>query len=517
MSGTSQERWPLVAWILIFAWAPSVLAKVLCPYERCSCGEFSIYCQFKGLDQMPPLKPGTSYPQLYLYFRGNNISVVNDCELPHNLESIDFREDSLTTIADHAFNYSAKSLKRLTFWSTNLTSLPWALMDLSSLQYLRWDNSHVLTWNTTILASIGASLKTLSLSELTMPNFPSHWLKLLPKLETFEMSGVAFGHLRSKPLDPPASHIKYLTITSSNLTNIPQEVVALITDLTSLNLESNSISDLSSLKDLKAPRNVSELRMYSNHIHNIGPLFNLTGIERLEISYNRICDHKHIHHALIPNKNSLRSLDLSSNCLTQIPDLLYMSELKYLYLSSNNISTPSSGSLPTSLINLDLDENVMTTIPESISKLPNLYSLDLSNNKIKSVADFEFPSSLDYLKISDNDLEVIPLLQFSNNMSKLTDLDLLGNPIKTIADDAFSNLHELNNLDLSYTHLVRLPSALLTLNKLNYLSLPDTLTCSCDDMAFTTWYQNLTDLYGKCNGTNLSHMLHQLPSKCPVS
>ncbi|XP_005107954.2 volume-regulated anion channel subunit LRRC8D [Aplysia californica] len=517
MSGTSQERWSLVAWILIFAWAPSLLAEVLCPYELCDCTNDSIDCKYQGFDKMPPLKPGKDYPQRRLYVRGNNISVINDCELVPNLQDITLEEDSLTTIADHAFIYSAKSLQKLEFWLTNLTSLPWALMDLSSLEELSWYNSPVLTWNTTILASIGASLKTLRLSYLTMPNFPSDWLKLLVKLDTLEIDTVTFGQLSSKPLDPSASHLKHLAIWDSNLTKIPEEVVVLIPCLTSLDLASNSISDLNNLKDLKVRLNLSELRLDSNHIDNIGPLFYLTGIERLQISNNRICDYKHIPHALIPSENSLRYLSLSSNCLTQIPDLLFMSELRELYLDYNNISTPSSGVLPTSLTYLYLEENVMTTIPESISKMSNLNTLYLSNNKIKSMADFEFPTSLAYLHISDNDIEVIPSLQFSNNISKLTTMDLSGNPIKTIADDAFRNLHELSYLNLRYTPLVRLPPALLTLNKLHTLSLPDTLTCSCDDMAFTTWYQNLTNLYGKCNGTDLSLMLHQLPSQCPVS
>ncbi|XP_035828237.1 chondroadherin-like [Aplysia californica] len=350
-----------------------------------------------------------------------------------------------------------------------------------------------------------------------MSIFPPDWLKLLPKLETLDIDNVTFGQLSSKPLDPSASHIKNLVYRHPNLTEIPLKVVALFPDLTRLDLRFNSISDLNNLKDLKVRRNLSELCLDYNHIDNIGPLFYLTGIERLYIPHNRICDHKHIPYALIPNENSLKHLDLSYNCLTQIPDLLFMSELRYLYLHYNNISTPSSGLLPTSLTNLDLEGNVMTTIPESISKLPNLYYLELRNNKIKSMADFEFPTSLAYLHISDNDIEVIPSLQFSNNISKLALMYLSRNPIKTIADDAFSNLHELSYLYLSNTHLVRLPPALLTLNKLNDLYLPYTLTCSCDDMAFTTWYQNLQYLRGKCNGTDLSLMLHQLPSQCPVS
>ncbi|XP_005103628.2 leucine-rich repeat-containing protein 40 [Aplysia californica] len=467
---------------------------------------------------MPPLKPASGYTQRDLYVEGNSITVINDWELAHNLQDITFGENSLTTVADHAFIYSAKSLQRLTFWSTNLTSLPWALMDLSSLQYLRLDNSPVLTWNTTILASIGASLKTLHLSVLTMPIFPPDWLKLLPKLETLEIYGVAFGQLSSKPLDPSAaSHVRRLVFTDSNLTKIPLEVVGLFPDLTSLNLKSNSISDLNNLKDFKIPLNLPHLFLDDNHIDNIGPLFYLTGIESLGISGNRICDHEHIPYALIPHENSLRYLNLNSNCLTQIPDLLFMSELSHLKLNYNNISTPSLGLLPMSMTNLELNGNVMSTIPESISRLPNLYTLYLMYNKIKSMADFEFPSSRAKLYISNNDIEIIPSLQFSNNISKLTHIDLSVNPIKKIADDAFSNLHELSYLFLKHTHLVRLPSALLALNKLNYLSLPYTLTCSCDDMAFTTWYQNVTQISGECNGTDLSLMLQQLPNQCPVT
>ncbi|XP_005090197.2 extracellular matrix protein 2 [Aplysia californica] len=483
--------------------------------QLCSCDDRVIDCSRKDLDKMPPLKPGTSYSQRELTVWGNNISVINDWELAHNLQKMYFGEHFLTAVADHAFIYSAKSLQSLRFSSTNLTSLPWALTDLSSLVCLHLDNNPVLTWNTTVLASIGASLKELRLSRLTMPIFPD-WLELLSKLDTLTIEGVDFSQLSSTLLDPSASHIKRLEFRNSNLTKIPQEV-ALFPDLTVLDLMSNSISDLSNLKDLKLSRNLSELNLHSNHIDNIGPLFYLNGIEKLWVSSNRICDHKHIPYALIPHEMSLTYIYLYSNCLTQIPDLLFMSELKSLDLSSNNITAPYSGSFPMSLISLLLSSNVLTTIPESISNLPNLYTLTLSMNKIKSIAEFLFPSSLTHLEITDNDIEVIPSLKFSNNISKLETIYLSENPIKTIADDAFTNLHELRSLFLEQTHLVRLPTALLALKQLNTLFLSHTFTCSCDDMAFTTWYQNLTYLVGKCNGTDLSHMLDQLPSQCPVS
>ncbi|VUZ54585.1 unnamed protein product [Hymenolepis diminuta] len=89
----------------------------------------------------------------------------------------------------------------------------------------------------------------------------------------------------------------------------------------------------------------------------------------------------------------LRNVDLSNNQLTEFPLELCFSDipLDILDLSKNKISLIPDAISPLQVIELNLCENEISVISESLSKCPRLKVLRLAHNKIQLG---EFPLAL---------------------------------------------------------------------------------------------------------------------------
>jgi hypothetical protein len=102
---------------------------------------------------------------------------------------------------------------------------------------------------------------------------------------------------------------------------------------------------------------------------------------------------------------------------------------------------------------LNLSDNQITTIPENVfDSLVSIKYLDLSNNDIKSIPNSMFSlTSLTRLDISYNKLRY--LCSAFNRMPYLKRLILDHNRICGIAYDAFKYMTYIRYIDLSYNHL----------------------------------------------------------------
>ena len=103
----------------------------------------------------------------------------------------------------------------------------------------------------------------------------------------------------------------------------------------------------------------------------------------------------------------MTQLDLSNNDLTSVPDSISnFSAITNLELSNNRIDTisPEIGKLK-NLRKLDLSNNQLEKLPKEIGELSALYKLDITNNKIstlpKSLSDLK---SLQWLDATQNQL-----------------------------------------------------------------------------------------------------------------
>jgi len=124
----------------------------------------------------------------------------------------------------------------------------------------------------------------------------------------------------------------------------------------------------------------------------------------------------------------LRTLDLSSNRITVVPDF--------------NIKT---------LELLDLEDNLISTVPD-FSSLPNLETLNLYKNRLKEIPDFSHLPKLEELFLSKNKLTEIP--RFTHLVS-LGSLDLSDNKLTKLPD--LSHLTALSPPDIRKNRFVKIP------------------------------------------------------------
>ena len=246
-----------------------------------------------------------------------------------------------------------------------------------------------------------------------------------------------------------------------------------------------------------------------------------TTLSRLDVSCNRIAD---LESVPLHEIQTLTSLKVQNNKLTSIPSYFaQMKALKYLNISNNkfeqfppvvsemsnlvdlDVSFNNIGELPSEMSNLKSLErlaafgNELVTFPASFSTLANLRALDVRRNKLTDLNSVYALPNLTILQADHNDLVTLDaqlgakVRQFSvphNSITRftlapqlntaavtyaLTRLDLSHGKISTLADEAFTGLTNLTDLNLSFNQFTRLPSTISKLVSLEHLLCTDNM------------------------------------------
>ena len=142
----------------------------------------------------------------------------------------------------------------------------------------------------------------------------------------------------------------------------------------------------------------------------------------------------------------------------------------------------------TSLVNISLKSNLIRDL-KPLTKLPVLKNLDLTENRVATLADLEFPA-LERLVVANNRVVCIDGL----SAPKLRTLNLSGNRIFFIGPCALANAPNLEELNLSQNNLKTFREMCFSgLTKLRKLSLADNgITCCIK--AFTDHQAQLQEL-----------------------
>ncbi|XP_012587726.1 PREDICTED: leucine-rich repeats and immunoglobulin-like domains protein 3 [Condylura cristata] len=267
-------------------------------------------------------------------------------------------------------------------------------------------------------------------------------------------------------------------------------------------IKADSVSHLRSLREVKLNNN--ELRT----IPNLGPAS--ANITLLSLAGNRIAEILPEH--LTPFQ-SLETLDLSGNNISELKPAFPPLHLKYLYINSNRVSWMEPGyfdNLANTLLVLKLNRNRLSAIPPKMFRLPQLQHLELNRNKIKNVDGLTFQGlgALKALKMQRNGvttlmdgafwgLSAMEILQLDhNNLTEVTkgwlygllalrDLHVSHNAIAAISPDAWEFCQKLRELDLTFNHLSRLDdSSFLGLSLLETLHLGSNRVSYIADCAF---------------------------------
>jgi len=129
-------------------------------------------------------------------------------------------------------------------------------------------------------------------------------------------------------------------------------------------------------------------------------LLYLTNLKVLGLSYNNLTSLEGI-----DKLTNLEELDLYNNKLTNLEGIDKLTNLKSLGLSGNKLTNlPKGIDKLTNLKSLGLSYNKLTNLPKGIDKLTNLKRLYLSDNELTSLKGIDKLTNLEVLKLSDNEL-----------------------------------------------------------------------------------------------------------------
>ncbi|MBR4381845.1 MAG: leucine-rich repeat domain-containing protein [Bacteroidaceae bacterium] len=158
--------------------------------------------------------------------------------------------------------------------------------------------------------------------------------------------------------------------------------------------------------------------------------------------------------AEIGNLSGLRSLYLSKNNITSLPEEISQLPLEYLYLDGCSLSSlpESFGQLKS--LNILYLGNQFTEIPAAVRQLKSLKTLGMANNRITEVPSWLAElTNLSYIILNNNQLTGELPTAFAN-MPNLRYLYLYNNNFTgSIPESYFTNLINLETLNLVHNYL----------------------------------------------------------------
>ncbi|XP_067889205.1 tsukushi [Heterodontus francisci] len=206
------------------------------------------------------------------------------------------------------------------------------------------------------------------------------------------------------------------------------------------------------------PLDTSYLDLSSNRLKAISPLMftgpGYTTLVNLDLSYNEITG---MSSSTFSKLRYLEALNLSHNSLEALEEGIFSNlPLGEIDLSANklhkiNLDTFTSKGHRKPL-SVALSDNLITTVVRSLDKsVPNIYSLDLSGNRLESVPTRCLSNvPLRYLDLGGNAISSIPESAFTG-LQELTYLSLRDLPKLTeLSPNSFKGLQNLQILDLSH-------------------------------------------------------------------
>lgn len=199
--------------------------------------------------------------------------------------------------------------------------------------------------------------------------------------------------------------------------------------------------------------------------------------------------------------NNLQKLNIFDNQITTIPDSISnLAKLKQLNIYDNKITIiPDSLAKLTNLKEFYLNNNQVKVIPDSLAKLTNLTDLMLQENQIKVIPD----SLSDLTNLQKFNLYKNKITEIPDSLAKLTKLEQLyiSNNQITEIPDSLSKLINLKILDLRSNQIRVMPDSLSELKSLEklYLSKNQIVTVSDYLPGLTT----LRELYLDSNQINI--------------
>ena len=327
------------------------------------------------------------------------------------------------------------SLQNLDMSQNNLWSLPGsALCDLSSLRHLNVSHNHLLD-----LADLGLSFEDGCKVELTQ----------------IDLSHNQLSTLRGGDLRLAASTLEKLDLSVNRLSILSDDALTHLIALKEINFGDNMLAALPPSL-FNSSRNLETLYLQNNSLTLLTPsiFVHLSKLVSLNLSRNSIASHL-ISEETFSGLTNLHALDLSFNQLSSVEAVVFsrMTSLRMLNLQHNKVHTVSAGAF-SSLKNLQILSLSFNSIERvevaAFDGLSSLTSLSLDHNGLRSLHADQFLSSsptLEDLSLNDNHLTEVP--QTLTHLAQLRTLDLGENEISELKESDFGNLLQLYGLRIA--------------------------------------------------------------------
>ena len=365
--------------------------------------------------------------------------------------SIDLKSNYISNIEIGAFSGIENDVTYLYLSRNELTYLPRAIINLSSLRTLDILINPLVSLDASVLLHLRSTLNVFTVSIGKFSSFPDE-LRSLSGLSTLTINGIQVPVIKSTVFNGFENSLTTLEMSDAKFESFP----AAICRLTSLQkLVSNHSPNLSKRTSLifdqciNAMTTVTSLSLYDDL---------LTTIPRLAPTF--------------PN---LQELNLFGNALHFIESSLLdgLNSLKFLYLSMNHF----------------------TRIPFAVNKASNLRRLRLDTNQIDTIEDLDLSGlqNLTELSLNDNPLVYISPLAFEHNPS-LEEISMH----KTHLDHVPRALLRLTNLRVVSFHYSPINCSCQAMNYLKFWNLTSVnihATCSSGKSV----YAYLTSELPKCH------------------
>ena len=356
----------------------------------CTCSSNDIYCNNKQLSQVPVFsRHNEQYSTITLQLQSNHLTSIPSNAFK-NLSAVNassiyiyLQDNNIVNIDLHAFSGIEHAVTYLNLANNNITHLPQALEELSSLRELYFLGNPLANIDVTVLANISSKLNTLTLSFAKFSSFPPE-LNVLTKLSSLTIDNIQFLFVHSIVLQ------------------------AFETSLTSLQMSHASFESI--------PAAVCRLKSLTTFISNYSP-----NLGKYNASIFDKCTHR---------MTTVTHLTLQNDQLTVFPKLASVfPNLQSLDLRNNLLYFIESTSLSglSSLSILNLSKNKFTSVPSAIDRAKNLQNLYIDNNQIHTVEDFDFQCLhiLSFIGLYHNPLVYLSPYAFSHNpLLQQVDLDV---------------------------------------------------------------------------------------------
>ena len=305
-----------------------------------------------------------------------------------------------------------------------------------------------------LVAELNLSFASNEIHGWKILNNLSQFLNILEDLKRLELRSDRIGKFPNSISS--LYSLQFLDLSHNSIAKIPDSIQSL-KSLEYLNLEYNDLTEIP--KSIGSLTSLKELNLKHNKLTNLTPnLGKLTSLKVINLHGNQF----NMFPPVLEDLSSLEILKLGLNNLRSVPAWVKnLHSLKILELGGNKSLSNFEDwidFLP-SVVELNLYNDDIRELPESIGTLNSLEVLILPNNKITKLPEsFRKLTSLKKVDLSWNDVTNVP--EWISSLSSLEELNLRGNQLESLPD-TISSLPSLKILTITQNKdIIQVPKEL---------------------------------------------------------